>query len=69
MNGTTSLAEIRRRGIDALLRELGLVGMAKYLQDREVGSGDYAKDREQWQKGKSVRGIVREINKKKRRRL
>ncbi len=69
MNGTATLTEIRKRGIDALLRELGPVGMAKFLRDREPGTGDYTKDRLHWQKGKTVKDVVREIRMKKRKRL
>jgi hypothetical protein len=69
MNGISTLTEIRKRGIDPSLRELGPVGMAKFLQDREMGKGDYTKDRLKWQRGKTVRDVVQEIRQKKRKRL
>ena len=43
-----SLEELRQRGIRALARELGPVGMARFLQQFEMGSGDYSTDRGQW---------------------
>jgi hypothetical protein len=43
-----TLEELRRRGIDALTRELGPVGMIRFLQQFETGAGDYSRDRDQW---------------------
>ena len=43
-----SLEELRQRGIGALAKELGPVGMVRFLQQFEMGSGDYSTDREQW---------------------
>jgi hypothetical protein len=37
---------IRRQGLEALARELGPVGMVRFLQLFENGSGDYVKDRQ-----------------------
>lgn len=39
--------EIRRQGFEALARELGPVGMARFLQLFENGSGDYVQERHQ----------------------
>jgi len=39
------MEEIRRMGLDALARELGPVGMVRFLQQFETGSGDYTTDR------------------------
>jgi hypothetical protein len=38
-------SEIRRKGINALIRELGVVGMVRFLQQFEPGKGDYTKER------------------------
>jgi hypothetical protein len=38
---TATPAELRRAGIDALLRTLGPVGMARFLQQFDPGHGDY----------------------------
>jgi len=43
-----SLEEIRQHGIDALARELGPVGMIRFLQQFETGKGDYTLQRHQW---------------------
>ena len=41
-----SLNEIRKSGIDALTEKLGTVGMIRFMQQDEIGSGDYTKERE-----------------------
>ena len=43
-----TLDEIRRRGVEALLRELGPVGMVRFLQQFDPGEGDYTRDRDRW---------------------
>lgn len=43
-----TLDEIRQKGLDVLYRELGPVGMIRFLQQIEPGSGNYAKERRQW---------------------
>jgi len=43
-----TLEEIRRHGIEALTRELGPVGMIRFLQQFETGKGDYSTQRHQW---------------------
>lgn len=40
--------EIRERGLLALRRELGPVGMIRFLQQFEIGHGDYARERHTW---------------------
>jgi hypothetical protein len=45
---TRTLDEIRRRGLEALRRELGPAGMIRFLQQFETGSGDYARERHTW---------------------
>lgn len=42
---TMSLEEIRRAGLEALERELGPVGMVRFLQQFNKGSGDYTAER------------------------
>lgn len=42
-----TLEEIRRQGLEALARELGPVGMARFLQLFENGSGDYVQERQE----------------------
>lgn len=45
--GTATLAELRRAGIDALVKALGPVGMARFLQQFDPGKGDYTAERDQ----------------------
>lgn len=40
--------QIRRAGIEALTRELGYVGMIRFLQQYDLGHGDYTKERYEW---------------------
>ena len=43
-----TLDEIRAAGLKALARELGPVGMVRFLQQFETGRGDYSVERDQW---------------------
>jgi len=62
MNGQTmSLEQIRVAGMEALARELGIVGMVRFLQQFETGHGDYSKDRHQWLDDQDLYTIVRRI--------
>ena len=42
------LAELRKQGYQALVESLGVVGMIRFLQEVEAGSGDYTAERHQW---------------------
>ncbi|MBI1745304.1 MAG: hypothetical protein HYR55_01800 [Acidobacteria bacterium] len=52
---------IRKRGLEALAKALGPVGMVRFLQQFETGVGDYTKDRELYLKDLDVQSIVQEI--------
>jgi hypothetical protein len=41
-------AQIREAAHSAILKELGVVGLVRYLQDQSMGSGDYTRDRLNW---------------------
>lgn len=57
-----SLDEIRIAGLKALERELGPVGMARFLQQYELGKGDYTKERKNLlEKYPEIGKIVEEI--------
>jgi hypothetical protein len=56
-----SLEEIRLMGLKALSRELGAVGLARFLQQFETGYGDYTAERHAWLKERSAAEIVEEI--------
>lgn len=40
-------AEIRKTGYKALIDSLGAVGMLRFLQQLEIGNGDYTQERYQ----------------------
>jgi hypothetical protein len=64
MNATMlSLEEIRLTGLKALSRELGPVGLVRFLQQFETGYGDYTAERHTWLKERSVSEIVEDIEK------
>jgi len=50
--------EKRFRG---LAKALGPIGMVRFLQQYEGGIGDYTKERREWLKDFTVKGIVKEI--------
>lgn len=50
--------EIRDADLDALERELGLVGMIRYLQQGNTGSGDYTAERSAWLDGITVEELA-----------
>ncbi len=52
---------IREQGLDALVKALGPVDMVRFLQQFELGSGDYTRDREEWLRDITVDGAVAEI--------
>lgn len=45
---TRTLDQIRLIGLEVLFRELGPVGMVRFLQQFETGHGDYSNDRRTW---------------------
>jgi hypothetical protein len=57
--------QIHEAGIKALSRELGVVGMIRFIQQFELGAGDYSKDRHAWLDQYSVDDVVRMVGEKK----
>jgi hypothetical protein len=57
--------QIRVAGLAALARELGLVGMIRFMQQFEMGQGNYSKDRHQWLDQYTVDDIEKMIREKK----
>ena len=43
-----TLDEIYREGLQALRERLGAAGMVRFLQQFEMGQGDYARERHAW---------------------
>ena len=64
---TMTLEQIRIAGMAALTRELGVVGMIRFMQQFEIGQGDYSKDRHQWLDGQDVDMIAKRIQEKRKR--
>ena len=61
---TMTLEDIRRKGYEVLARELGPVGMIRFLQQFETGRGDYTEERHDWLT-ESVDEIVKMIRERK----
>lgn len=58
---TMTLNEIRQKGLEVLSRELGPVGMIRFMQQFETGSGDYSLERYEWLQDQTVEGIYQRI--------
>ncbi len=56
-----SLPELRRRGFEVLVRELGAANALRFLHLYEAGQGDYTRDREQWLAGLTIEQVEKEI--------
>jgi hypothetical protein len=59
---TMSLEQIRVAGLEVLARELGVVGMVRFLQQFETGYGDYSKDRHAWLDDQDLEEVVTRIH-------
>lgn len=58
---TMSLKEVERAGLAAISRELGVVGLIRFLQLFETGYGDYTTERHQWLDEQSLDEIMTRI--------
>ena len=61
---TMSLNQIREVGLEVLTKALGPVGMVRFLQQFERGTGDYTKNRDKWLSGITLQSILKEIKRK-----
>ena len=59
-------AELRRAGIDALVRALGPVGMARFLQQFDSGHSDYTADRDRILRNPTVDDLMAELEHRRR---
>ena len=59
-----SLKEVETTGLAVLARELGPVGLTRFLQMFDTGSGDYTKERRQWVDDQSLDEVVECIEKR-----
>ena len=53
--------DIRRLGFQALNRELGVIGLLRFMQQFEKGEGNYVTDRHQWQQHYTVETLAEAI--------
>ena len=67
-NRSMTLEQIRAAGLDALCRELGPVGMVRFLQQFETGRGDYSVDRHRWLGEDDVATLAKRIRQRRGRR-
>jgi hypothetical protein len=58
---TRTLEQIRLIGLEALSRELGPVGMIRFLQQFETGHGDYSNERHQWLDQLSIKEFIDQV--------
>jgi hypothetical protein len=56
-----SLAQVRAIGLEALSKALGPVGLVRFLQQFETGSGDYTSERHQWLGETTVLELAQEL--------
>ena len=57
---------IRKLGIEALAKALGPVGMVRFLQQFDLGSGDYTKERVELLKDVDMKTLIAEAKKTRR---
>jgi hypothetical protein len=56
-----TLEDLRQAGLEVLARELGPVGMVRFLQQFETGKGDYGTDRMRWLGKPRIRTLASRI--------
>ena len=63
---TMTLEQVRLTGLKVLVRELGPVGMVRFLQQFETGWGDYSVERHRWLGKEDVRTLAETIRQQRR---
>lgn len=58
-----TITEIRRDGLEVLAKNLGPIGMVRFVQSFDLGRGDYTKERSKWLP-ESLDEIFKEIKEK-----
>lgn len=58
---TMTLEQVRLTGLKALSRDLGPVGLVRFLQQFEMGYGDYTAERHRWLGEPAVQDLAQEI--------
>ncbi len=54
-------AILRKLGLEALCKSLGPIGMVRFLQQYETGTGDYTRERDLWLKDINIESIAMEL--------
>ncbi len=57
----TNPAILRKLGLEALSKSLGPLGMVRFLQQYETGTGDYTQERGLWLKDIDIEPIAIEL--------
>jgi hypothetical protein len=60
--------QIRKAGIDALVKSLGPAGMASFFQQFSLGEGDYTRDRHKWLTDKNIEELYEKIKRSRKKR-
>ena len=58
-----TLEQIREQGLAILRQHLGIVGMVRFLQQSEMGWGDYTEERYQWLGEPDLEELAKKIQK------
>ena len=53
--------QFERHALDVLMRELGPVGLVRFLRLHRPGSGDYTLERDAWQKDLTLDDVIKSI--------
>jgi hypothetical protein len=56
-----TLEQIRERGLAILCQHLGIVGMVRFLQQSELGWGNYTEERDQWLGDPNLEELAKKI--------
>jgi hypothetical protein len=62
-----SLEQIRIAGMEVLARELGPIGMVRFMQQFETGHRDYSKERHEWLDNQDMDSLVERIQNRRKR--
>jgi hypothetical protein len=54
-------AILRKLGLEALCKSLGPIGMVRFLQQYETGTGDYTRERDLWLRDINIESIAMEL--------
>ena len=58
---TMTPMQIQQKGLDILAKELGPVGFVRFLQQFELGRGDYTAERHEWLEDSDVATLANKI--------